>query len=58
VNRWRNELLVLLLVGWALVFLLWHMQDVWERTAKCELIGTEEACCPKGGCKFYPASQP
>ena len=56
-RRWRFMLLILILLGWVGVVLLWNMQDTWERTARCQLIGTPEACCPKDGCKFYPASR-
>jgi hypothetical protein len=51
----RRETLVLLMLGWALVLLLWNLQDVLERTAMCQVISTAEACCPSGGCKFIPA---
>lgn len=56
-NARRYRMLILLMIAWSMVVLLWYMQEVWELTARCELIGTVEACCPKGGCKFYPASK-
>lgn len=52
----RAYRLIVLMLAWALLMLLWNIHDTMERTVVCQMIGTSEACCPREGCKFSPAS--